>query len=111
MTNRRVDAIYFVALLMVCLAAYYASSKDESAPSATRTAARWTGDLERPNLSDLELPSVTLPEPSFVIRSTMTERNRATPRPWLSDELESALVDVRWSLLASASPTEASSPD
>jgi len=102
MTNRRVDSICFMLLVVGGLIALLAGMF-----SSSRSSDEMSGELEIPALSsDLELPSVALPDPWFAFRPVSTYKSPDVSRPRFGDEVESALVEVRSALLASAVPTE-----
>ena len=93
MTNRRVDAIYFVLLLAVCMIGYYLAnqSADEG------------GVLDMPVL---EPPELVL-EASFAFPYSVVKFKKRTPPTLdLSDNMESVLVEIRSALLENSASVE-----
>ena len=93
MTNRRVDAIYFVLLLAVCMIGYYLAN-----PSAHEG-----GTLDMPTL---EPPELVL-EASFAFPYSVVKFKKRTPPTLdLSDNMESVLVEIRSALLENSASVE-----
>lgn len=104
MTNRRVESILFALFLAVPLLAYLFVSN--------RPAGETPRDLVIPDFgAEFELPPVALPEPFFVFRGISRYRSPRVGRPIVSDEMESALVEVRTELLVSSVPAEVTPAD
>jgi hypothetical protein len=92
MSNRRADAIYFVLLLGVCVIGYYASNwpADEFGEGATLV----LPDFNPPQL-EFEIPfDFPYAIPDF--------ESRVAPTMQLSNDMESALGEVRSALLESS---------
>ena len=103
MTSRRTDAMYFGLILVVVLVVYYAS---------TRSSDEELGPLEIPSFSAyFEPPAIALPEPGFVFRPLSTYKVPRVDRPRFADDMETALLEVRSELLATAIPTEIAMTD
>jgi hypothetical protein len=94
MLNRRVDAVYFVILVAALAIGYYASNRSVDEGSI-------------PDLPDFDPPQLTLEVPFDFPYSIPSFKTRVVPALRISDNVESVLVEVRSSLLASSTPVEA----
>ncbi len=103
MSSRRVDVIYISVFIVAVGIAWLATRQGDGEPP---------GEVEIPPLStELEHPPVALPEPNFVFRPLSRYESPGLTRPRFGDRMESALVEVRSSLLASAIRNEAARAD
>jgi hypothetical protein len=93
MTNRRVDAIYFVLLLAVSMVGYHLANR----PS------REGGTLEMPVL---EPPELVLEDSFAFPYSVVKFKKRTPPTLALSDNLESVLVEIRSALLENSASVD-----
>lgn len=93
MSNRRVDAIYFLLLLAVSVAGYYLANR----PAEERAS------LELP---DFSLPPLVLEVPFDLPYTIVNFESLAAPRLRLSDDMESVLGEVRTALLKSSKLVE-----
>jgi len=104
MSNRRADAIYFVLLLGVFVIGYYASNRP----------ADKVGDVD--DGATLELPDFKPPQLVFEIPFDFPYaipdfESRVAPTMQLSNDMESALGEVRSALLESSTIIEVGSND
>jgi hypothetical protein len=98
MTNRRVDAIYFVLIVAVAAVGYVAAN-------------RFSGDGEIRPLPDYSPPPLVFDVPfePFELPFQFVKFERASPPTLaLSSDMESALVEVRAALLESSTIVELS---
>lgn len=98
--NRSRDLVYFSFIVIACLVGYFASIRSSEAPfeSESDFAAAGSAEFSAPELA-LEIPF----EFPYAIPEFET---RTAPRLLISGGVESVLVEVRTSLLASSTPVE-----
>ena len=96
MTNRRVDAIYFILLVVVAGVGYVAANRP-------------VDDVDAMELPDFSLPSLTftMPANAFELPFHIVKFETAMPTSLaLSSNMETALVEVRSALLESSTLVE-----
>jgi hypothetical protein len=102
MSNRRVDAIYFLLLLVVSVVGYYAADAADAADAANRSSEERAA-LELPDFSP---PPLVLEVPFNLPYTIVKFESMAAPKLTLSDDMESVLGEVRTALLESSTLVE-----
>ena len=90
-SNRRMDAIYFLAFLGVVLVGVF-------------MAARPSDEVANTALPDFSLPGIELPVPFELPYGFVRFTRGEAPKLKLSENTESVIVEVREALLESAAP-------
>ena len=86
MSNRRVDAIYFLLLIAVSVVGFYVANRPSTEEASL-------------DLPDFSLPPLVLEVPFELHYTTVRFKSLASPTLSLSDDMESVLGEVRTALL------------